>query len=203
MKIPDALLLATENKGKFAEISAIIRESIGNQITILSLLDLDEKIDLGDEIGSSFCEIAEAKARAAMNATGIASLGDDSWLCVDVLGGAPGIRSHRWVDVPDDQTRNSALLTALSRHPGEWAASFITCVALCIPDQTSITAQGELRGKIVPAPRGASGFGYDPIFQASGLGLTLAELSAAEKNRVSHRRNAIQNLLASAQWNVQ
>jgi XTP/dITP diphosphohydrolase len=136
-----------------------------------------------------------------MTSSGLPSIGDDSGLCVDALEGAPGIKSRRWAgELNDDSARNAALIKALQPFPDKRTASFITCAALCIPGQKSVDAVGECRGTIVDVPRGENGFGYDPIFEVAGLGSTMAELTQAEKNSVSHRARAIGSLIAKLGW---
>jgi XTP/dITP diphosphohydrolase len=201
MVAPDTLLLATENSSKAIELTNIFERLLGREISIITMRDLDFRIALPEETGNSFCEIAIAKASAASLASGLPSFGDDSGLCVDALGGAPGIRSRRWTgEYDDDLSRNHALIDALAAYPDQRQAAFVTCAAIAFPGAAAVSAIGECRGTILDAPRGNNGFGYDPIFEVDTLGLTLAELSLEDKNAVSHRRRAVECLLKLLGW---
>ncbi|WP_236713638.1 non-canonical purine NTP pyrophosphatase [Rathayibacter tanaceti] len=149
------------------------------------------------EDGVTFAENALIKARAAAAHTGLVALADDSGICVDVLGGAPGIFSARWSGRAHDATANLELLLAQLREvKAEHRGAHFSCtIALVVPDsvlpggQESVV-EGRWAGAIVTAPRGANGHGYDPVFLPEGSGRTAAELSPAEKNAVSHRARA-------------
>ncbi|MFL5419811.1 MAG: non-canonical purine NTP pyrophosphatase, partial [Myxococcales bacterium] len=133
----------------------------------------------------------ELKARAAATGAGTWALGDDSGLCVDALGGAPGLHSARYAST--DEARRARLLRELAAVPAERrGAHFFCAAALCAPDGRIFRAEGRVYGAIAFAPRGTNGFGYDPLFlPAETPGLTLAELPSTEKNRLSHRGRAV------------
>jgi XTP/dITP diphosphohydrolase len=179
------LLFATRNPGKLAELSALV----GDRLAIVSLSDVDVPEVVED--GETFEDNARKKALAAAGASGLPALADDSGLCVDALGGAPGVRSARYAE-GDDRARYQKLLQAMRDVPDEQRAAAFQC-ALCLafPDGSSFTCSGECRGFITRAPRGANGFGYDPVFELDdSSGRTMAELSREEKGRFSHRGRA-------------
>lgn len=178
------LLIGTGNSGKAAEYRRILA---GLDLELLGVQDLDDAPAEPAEDAPTYAENAIAKARAYLEATGIATLADDSGLEVDALGGAPGVRSRRYFgeDVPAEQ-RNRMLL-ALLDGIAERGARFVCIAALALPDGTVETFRGEVRGEIATAPSGAAGFGYDPVFVIAGDGRAMAELSAEEKDRLSHR----------------
>lgn len=178
------LLIGTGNAGKMAEYRRILAG------LDLELVAVDELVDAPAEPAEdapTYAENAIAKARAYLEATGIATLADDSGLEVAALGGAPGVRSRRYFgeDVPTAQ-RNRMLL-ALLDGVEDRGARFVCVAALALPDGTVETFSGEVRGEIATAPSGAAGFGYDPVFLMQGDGRAMAELSAEEKDRISHR----------------
>jgi len=183
------LVVATGNPGKLVEL----RELLGGlDLALRSLAELG--LPSPEETGKTFAENAELKARAAATAAGTWALGDDSGLCVDALGGAPGLHSARYAST--DETRRARLLRELSGVPAERrGAHFFCAAALCAPDGRIFRAEGRVYGAIAFAPRGTNGFGYDPLFlPAETPGLTLAELPSAEKNRLSHRGRALVGL---------
>lgn len=156
---------------------------------------------LPEETGTTFVENALLKARAAADQTGLVAIADDSGLEVDALDGAPGVRSARFAGEPsDDAANNALLLRRLAAVPPEKrAARFRSVVAIVTPDGSEFVSEGTLEGTVLRVPRGSSGFGYDPLFVPLGLDRTLAELTMEEKNRISHRgqavRRAIERLL--------
>ena len=178
------LLIGTGNPGKAAEYRRILA---GLDLELIGVEELDDAPAEPAEDGPTYAENAVAKARAYLEATGIATLADDSGLEVDALGGAPGVRSRRYFgeDVPAEQ-RNRMLL-ALLDGVVDRGARFVCVAALALPDGTVETFSGEVRGEIATAPSGAAGFGYDPVFVIAGDGRAMAELSAEEKDRHSHR----------------
>jgi XTP/dITP diphosphohydrolase len=193
--IPGRIVLATANPGKLAELGALMRE--WGAIETLGL-DAVEGVVLPPEGESSYAENAVAKARAVAVATGLPALGDDSGLEVDVLGGAPGIRSARLA--PSDAERIAMLLARLA-GVSDRRARFRCVVALAWPDGRLETAEGTCAGVIAEEPDGSGGFGYDPIFVPDDLGRTFAAATAVEKARISHRARAVRALgerLASA-----
>jgi XTP/dITP diphosphohydrolase len=180
-------VLATSNLGKLGEIRAILRDL---PLALRPLSDFPGVI-LPEE-GASYEENAIAKARAAAQFSERIALADDSGLEVSGLGGAPGPLSARFGGPGlDDAGRVQALLDALASCSGEQRrARFVCIAALATPEGDIVTARGECEGRILAAPRGRSGFGYDPIFLVEGIGRAMAELPEAEKNRISHRASA-------------
>jgi XTP/dITP diphosphohydrolase len=181
------VVLATGNAGKLREV----RRILGDRCELLGL-DAFPAVVLPDE-GDDYAGNAAAKARAAAAATGLPALGDDSGIEVDALGGAPGPRSARYGGADlDAAARNARLLAELSGVPPERrGARFFCVVAAARPDGAEATAEGECRGRILEAPAGSGGFGYDPIFQPEGFAVSMAQLDEADKNRLSHRGRAL------------
>lgn len=183
------LVLASRNPGKLRELQALMAG------TGVQVLGLDPSAAEVAETGSSFEENALIKARAACVATGLPAMGEDSGLAVDALGGDPGIRSARWVP-GSDADRMHALLRRMEQvADGHRTGRYVSCIAIVTPDRREAVVRGELEGEIARAPRGTGGFGYDPVFLLP-TGLTTAEISMAEKNRISHRARALQKALA-------
>ena len=182
------VLFATRNPGKLAELSQLVADRL--QIVSLAEVTVPEL----EEDGETFEDNARMKALAAARATGLPSLADDSGLCVDALGGAPGVRSARYAP-GDDRARYEKLLLALRDVPDERRGAAFRC-ALCLafPDGRVFTSQGECRGTIARAPRGSHGFGYDPVFELEPGGRTIAELPREEKARLSHRGQAFRSM---------
>ena len=182
--------LASKNKHKLIEISKIT-EKFGFELVMESELGLD--IDV-EETGSSFEENSFLKADAVMKATGLPALADDSGIAVDALNGEPGIYSARYGfdDSLDDWGRLKLLLKNTEQVPdGKRQAQFVCVITMVTPDGNVIQARGEIHGELLREPRGENGFGYDPIFYYPPLGMTTAQMSAEDKNRVSHRANAL------------
>ncbi|WP_344288868.1 RdgB/HAM1 family non-canonical purine NTP pyrophosphatase [Streptomyces synnematoformans] len=193
----DRLVLATRNEGKVTELRAIL----GAAGVAARLLGTDAFPDAPDvpETGVTFAENALLKAHALARATGLPAVADDSGLCVDVLGGAPGIFSARWSGRhggADVDAANLALLLAQLADvgPEHRAAHFACAAALALPDGTERVAEGRLAGTLRYEPAGSGGFGYDPILQPLGEERTCAELTPAEKNAISHRGKAFRAL---------
>ena len=186
------LLLATTNPGKATEFRALLRAYLALPgLQIVTPSDLDRPMPAVDETGETFAANARLKARALADASGLIALADDSGLCVDALGGVPGVRSARWAG-PTDADRNTALLQLLGHVPAdEQSARFVCAACAAAPSGGIVEAEGVCEGVITNAPRGTQGFGYDPIFLLPVFGRTMAELSAEEKNHVSHRALAI------------
>ncbi len=195
MSLPPRWVLATANRGKAAELAALFRES---GLTI----DLVPQTELGvpsvPETASTFVENALLKARHAARVTGLPAIADDSGLAVDALGGVPGVLSARYAGpTADDRANVTKLLAALSAETHRRTARF-HCVLVALlraDDPAPAVATGEWSGQIANAERGSHGFGYDPVFFDPRLGKTAAELSAAEKNHVSHRGAALRQLI--------
>jgi XTP/dITP diphosphohydrolase len=200
---PPVLVLATHNQGKLRELRELLRGQLPG-------LDVDTQVvDAGAvgapdvvETGVTFAENSLLKARAVAEATGLVAIADDSGLAVDVLGGAPGIFSARWAGRHGDDAANlQLLLDQLSDVPDEYrGAAFVCAAALAVPglageEAREVVEYGQLEGTLLREPRGAGGFGYDPVLQPSGLDRSCAELSPAEKNAISHRGHAFRALL--------
>lgn len=184
------VVLASKNPHKLVEISQIT-EKFGMELVLESQLGVD--IDV-EETGSTFEENSFLKAEAVMKATGLPALADDSGICVDALGGEPGIYSARYGfdDSLDDFGRLQLLLKNTENVPdGERQAQFVCVITFVTPDGKVIQARGEVHGELLRAPFGEGGFGYDPIFYYPPFGKSLAQVSPAEKNSVSHRANAL------------
>ena len=190
------LTLASRNQKKIREMEAILAGYFPD-VRILSLDDVGFEGDI-EENGTTFEENALIKARAAMAASGgrIAAIADDSGLAVDALHGAPGVFSARYAGQHgDDAANNALLLQNLSHLPAEQrTARFVCCIALVYPDGREITVRGETEGRIIDDARGCGGFGYDPYFYYVPFGKTFAEMSAEEKNSISHRGKAVAKL---------
>lgn len=183
------LLIASSNKGKLAEIMALLED-----VPLDAVLPADIGIQLDvEEDGQTYAENSMKKALAYCQASGLVTLADDSGLEVDALGGQPGLHSARFSGKPGatDADRRKYLLEKLKGHPQPWPAAFKSTVVIATPDGRSFTLDGECRGQIIPEERGTNGFGYDPIFLVEGMECTMAELSMEEKNRLSHRARAI------------
>lgn len=188
-------VLATSNRGKVAELSALLADA-GVAIAIAAQSELG--VDAPAETGTTFIENALLKARHAARATGLPAIADDSGLIVDALGGAPGVRSARFAgDDADDAANTAKLLGLLAAAEGARTARFYCAlVALEHPDDAApLIATGSWEGEIALAPRGTNGFGYDPVFFDATLQRTAAELDAAQKNQVSHRGMALRALV--------
>jgi XTP/dITP diphosphohydrolase len=181
------VVLATGNAGKLREVQALLADCC--EVVGLAAFP---GVTLPDE-GDDYRANAVAKARSAARATGLPALGDDSGIEVEALGGAPGPRSARYGGPGlDAAARNARLLGALSGLPPERrGARFVCVVAAALPDGRTATAEGECRGRILDAPAGEGGFGYDPVFQPAGFAVSMAQLDEAEKNRLSHRGRAL------------
>ncbi len=145
-----------------------------------------------EETGSTFEENAFLKASAVTETTGEAAIADDSGLCVDALGGAPGVLSARFTGnhADSDEARNRFLLEKM-KDAEQRSARFVSCICCTLPNGDVLRSRGECEGEILYAPRGDNGFGYDPIFLVKAAGRSMAELSAEEKNRISHRAVAL------------
>lgn len=184
------LLLATSNLGKRAEFVRLLP----TDVRVLTLQDLG--IVLPPEIGESFQEIAAAKALAAATSAGLPALADDSGLEVDALDGAPGVRSARFAgETASDAANRAKLLAALSDvPPARRLARFRCAVALAEPNAVVTWAEGSCEGAVATEERGRNGFGYDSVFLLPD-GRTMAELTAEEKDRISHRARAYAAIL--------
>ncbi|MFC4556540.1 RdgB/HAM1 family non-canonical purine NTP pyrophosphatase [Georgenia faecalis] len=190
------LVLATHNAHKVGELRAILAPLVPGlrERDVVSAADVGAPAPVED--GVTFAENALIKARALVAATGLPAVADDSGLCVDVLGGAPGIFSARWAGRHGDDRANLELLLAqLAEVPDPHRGAHFACAAaLVLPSGEEVVETGTMPGTLLHAPRGAGGFGYDPILQPDGETRSAAELSAEEKNARSHRGQALRAL---------
>ena len=184
------VVLASKNPHKLVEISKIT-EKFGMELVLESELGVD--IDV-EETGTTFEENSFLKANAVMQATGLPALADDSGIAVDALNGEPGIYSARYGfdDTLDDWGRLQLLLKNTENVPdGQRQAKFVCVITMVTPEGQIIQARGEIHGELLREPRGENGFGYDPIFYYPPMGMSTAEMSAEDKNKVSHRGAAL------------
>ena len=183
------VVLASKNPHKLVEISKIT-EKFGFDLVLQSELGVD--IDV-EETGTTFEENSYLKAEAVMKATGLPALADDSGIAVDALNGEPGIYSARYGfdDSLDDWGRLLLLKNTEHVPDGQRQAQFVCVITMVTPDGQTIQARGEIHGELLRAPVGENGFGYDPIFYYPPAGMSTAEMPSEEKNKVSHRANAL------------
>ncbi len=186
------LILASNNAGKLREFSALLA-TVDFEVLPQAHFDVPE----AEEPHVTFIENAIAKARHAARLTGLPALADDSGICVDALGGAPGVYSARFAGEPKSDARNNEKLIAdLASHTDRRAHYYCILVLMRHADDPQpIVAEGEWHGEIISKPRGAGGFGYDPYFWLPDFGCTAAELPAERKNAISHRGIALRHLL--------
>jgi XTP/dITP diphosphohydrolase len=184
----DLIVLATRNAGKARELNVLLH-GISERIESLAAYP---DVDLPPEIGSTYRENAIAKARAVYGALGLPAVGDDSGLEVGLLGGRPGIHSARYAGLEaGDRANNRLLLEELHEAPPEFRTAWFHCaLALVRAPGEVLLAEGVCEGRILEAPRGHAGFGYDPLFLPDGESFTFAELPPDRKNRISHRARA-------------
>jgi XTP/dITP diphosphohydrolase len=182
------MILATRNAHKLAEVRRILGEA--------GVAALGEEVQLGPEVGETFAANALAKARAAAGATATVAIADDSGICADALGGAPGVRSARFAGEGASDEQNLALL--IERVPPGSALTYICAIAYVDRERAlERLFEGRCEGTMAPAPRGSGGFGYDPVFVPTAAdGRTMAQLDAAEKDALSHRGAALRALAA-------
>ena len=184
------LVLATKNSGKVLEFRRILDELGARNLEVVGL---DQFPEIGEieETGTTFEENALLKARTISELTGLPALADDSGICVDALNGAPGLYSARYSGVGDN-ANNQKLLDELKDVPDEKRGAYFICVAAYVsPDGIEEVAEGRFYGKILREVIGSGGFGYDPLFQPEGLNCSSAELTAQEKDAISHRGKAL------------
>ncbi|MBD0323081.1 MAG: RdgB/HAM1 family non-canonical purine NTP pyrophosphatase [Aldersonia sp.] len=198
------LLVASRNAKKLAELRRVLAD---HDIAGVELVGLDDVPEFPEapETGATFEENALAKARDGAEATGLACVADDSGIEVDALNGMPGVLSARWSGRHGDDAANTALLLAqLSDTPDERRrARFVSACALVVPGGDESVVRGEWPGSITRAPRGAGGFGYDPVFLPDDAEVTAAELTPAEKDARSHRGRALRLLVPALRALVQ
>ncbi len=187
----DRIIAATRNEGKIREMNAITKE-LG-----IAIVSRDEAgvppVEI-EETGTTFEENSYIKAKAIMEMTGEPALADDSGICCDYLGGAPGVQSARWSGGSDEDNNAKLVRLTVDVPPEERIARYVCVMTLVFPDGEVIRARGEIEGTIITEPRGEGGFGYDPYFVPKGDTRTFAEYPAEEKNAISHRGRALQEM---------
>jgi XTP/dITP diphosphohydrolase len=189
------LLIATRNRGKAAEIKALLGLGLQKNVEVLTLPDLPTASEPREE-GKTFSENARKKALHYAKEHKILCIADDSGLSVEALGGRPGVLSARYAGAQATDEKNiTLLLEELSPSPKPWSAAFLCVAAAALPGRVIAEATGRVDGEIVSTPRGESGFGYDPVFRVKGSPKTMAELTTEEKNKISHRGQSIRILV--------
>lgn len=182
------LVVATGNAHKLREIAEIFTEY---EVVSQKQMGFDEDVE---ETGTTFAENALIKARAAAKALSCMALADDSGICVDALGGAPGVYSARYCGYHGDDKKNRDLLLENMKNESNRNAHFTSAIALVYPNGKEVVVEGKTYGKILYKEEGDGGFGYDPIFQSDDLKKSFGVATAEEKNAVSHRFRALQAL---------
>ena len=192
MSSPATLVLATRNQGKVREFRRILDAISNGAINLVGLEEFPHTTDV-EETGTTFKENALLKARSVCKETGLPAIADDSGLCVDALNGGPGIFSARFAGVHgDDKANNAKLLRDLESVPEEKRSAHFTCAAaLVLPDGREHVCEEIFEGSILFAPIGDHGFGYDPLFRPHGLAISSAQMSAEEKDSISHRGKSL------------
>ena len=185
------LIIASNNAHKLTEMKAILGPFFDEVISMREAGIEHETV----EDGKTFMENALKKARELAELSGCCAIADDSGLCVDALDGAPGIYSARFAGVHGDDAANNRLLLDRLRDEKDRRAHYTCAIALVWPDGRTVTAEDYLYGEIAYDERGSNGFGYDPLFLLPDCGLRTAEISAEEKNRISHRGKALRQLV--------
>ena len=181
------LVLASKNKKKLIEMQEIL-SALGVEVVLQSEVGVDVDVE---ETGTTFAENAALKAHAVCEACGLPAIADDSGLCVDALNGAPGVYSARYGGEGLDDVGRYRLLLENMRGQLDRRCGFVSAICCAFPNGDEITAQGECRGTLAYAPKGDGGFGYDPIFFVPELRKTFSQLTAEEKNEISHRGKAL------------
>ena len=184
----EKFVLATHNPGKLKEMSAILAE-LGIQVVGPDELGIDVEVE---ETGTTFAENAMLKARAICAASGLPAIADDSGLCVDALNGGPGVYSARYGGEGLDDRGRTMLLLQNMRGQTTRAAHFACAICCVFPSGDTLTAEGRCEGAIAFAPMGEGGFGYDPVFLVPEKAKTFSQLTAEEKNAISHRGKALE-----------
>ncbi|CAB5002009.1 MAG: RdgB/HAM1 family non-canonical purine NTP pyrophosphatase [Actinobacteria bacterium] len=185
------VVIASRNEHKIDEMRRILNEA-GLSLDLVGIREFPDLPDV-DETGTTFAENALLKAREICAFTGMPAIADDSGLCVDALGGMPGIFSARWAGTHGNDLANLQLLLAQISHvaPDRRTASFRCAAAIVMPSGAEEVVEGIMAGRLIDTPRGTNGFGYDPIFIAEGYSITTAEMDSASKDAISHRGRAI------------
>lgn len=182
------LVLASKNQHKLVEMQTILGQ-LGLEVVLESEVGVDVDVD---ETGTTFEENALLKAKAVMEASGMAAIADDSGLEVDALNGEPGVYSARYGGKDSDAARTAYLLENMAEVPEEKrTARFVSAIACALPDGRVVAARGTCEGTILFQTRGDNGFGYDPVFYVPEIGMTFAEADGDRKNAISHRGNAL------------
>jgi XTP/dITP diphosphohydrolase len=180
------LVIASGNTGKIAEYRDLLAGAG------VDLIAHDTEVE---EVGGTYAENAQLKAEAAARQSGLPSLGDDSGIEVEALGGFPGVKSARIA--PTQEERIADLLRRLEGVPRPWNARFVCVIAIAAPGKETQFFEGECLGEVIPESRGSAGFGYDPIFLVPGTGRTFGEMPPEEKRKYSHRAAAARAMLKS------
>lgn len=190
--MPKRVVIATRNPGKIVEFHRILNELSDGAVELISTNEFPDLVDV-EETGSTFAENALLKARYTAKVTGLPAIADDSGLCVDALGGKPGLFSARWAGVHGNDKANVAkVLDELADvADAKRGAHFICVAALVMPDGREALAEGLFHGRILHAPVGDNGFGYDPIFSPQGMSISSAQMSVEEKDAISHRGKSL------------
>jgi XTP/dITP diphosphohydrolase len=191
---PARLVLATANAGKLAELARILAAEHAD-VTLASQAEFPGAPEVA-ETGATFADNALLKARAIAEFTGLPAVADDSGLCVDALNGMPGVLSARWSGRHGDDEANLLLVLAQISdvRDDRRGARFVCAAALALPGGGEHVTEGVVTGRLIRAPRGQHGFGYDPIFVPDGYGITTAEMDPADKDKISHRGRALRAL---------
>ncbi len=189
------VVMASRNEHKIDEIRRIL-DAAGLNLELVGIKEFPDLPDV-DETGSTFAANALLKAREICAFTGLPAIADDSGLCVDALNGMPGIFSARWAGSHGDDRANLELLLAQISHidPERRTAAFHCAAAIALPNGDEQVVEGIMTGRVIDAPRGANGFGYDPIFIADGYQITTAQMDSADKDAISHRGRAFAALV--------
>ena len=192
MKKKPKLLIATNNKGKAEEIQDVLRD-LDIELVLPKYIGLEIEVE---EDGRTYAENARKKALAFSRASGLTALADDTGLEVEALGGKPGLHSNRFGPEPyTDASRRAYLLEQLNSKSRPWVAKFRATVAIASPERGVNLVEGICPGEIIPDERGTGGFGYDSIFLLKSINKTMAELEMDEKNRLSHRGQALRKAI--------
>ncbi len=181
------LVMATGNEGKVRELVRLLDDG---RFNVISAREAHCPMDVTED-GATFLENARKKALYAHRLTKLPAIGDDSGLCVDALLGAPGVYSARWAGEGASQEALLAKLLECLKGKENRHARFVSALCLVLNEETVLTAEGTCEGDILTAPRGHDGFGYDPLFYVASVGKTFAEMTAEEKNSLSHRARAV------------
>ena len=189
------ILLATRNRKKLEELRRIVAPQLPN-LVVVGLDDVDEYEEV-PETGATFGDNALLKAREGFAHTGLPTIADDSGLAVDALNGMPGVLSARWSGRHGDDEANLRLvLGQVADVPDDRRGAAFVCAAAYVDGTIEIVSEGRMPGRLVDAPRGTNGFGYDPIFVADGQDVTNGELAPEVKDEISHRGQALRSLVA-------